>query len=215
MPLQFYIGELGATRYGAGCFNVATARYVAAIRTHGYWGLCGPKSRPARLRDAAAFGQSQAVAAIRAWNNNPDVAGRTLFADVEAGFGGWGAPLSPAENVALLDGFLLTIASAGFVPGVYINESDKMTWFPPDYTAAAPFVYWVAGGPLSGTMPGPCHSGDTMAPVRAAWSRAVGQETFGGMKAVIWQYWLSPLGCVGDFNYSPQSGRARFAPQPA
>jgi hypothetical protein len=54
-----------------------------------------------------------------------------------------------------------------------------------------------------------------MAPVRAAWSSAVGRETFGGMKAVIWQYWLSPLGCAGDFNYSPQSGHARFTPEPA
>jgi hypothetical protein len=32
------------------------------------------------------------------------------------------------------------------------------------------------------------------------------------MQAVMWQYWLSGMGCGGDFNYSPQSGYSAFMP---
>jgi hypothetical protein len=215
MPLHFYIGELGATRYSAGCLNRATAAHVTPAYTYGYWGVCGPNAAPARRRDAAAWGHQQALLAVDAWTRNPLVAGRTIFADVESGFSGWGAPASRAEHVSLLDAFLQTIAQAGFTPGVYVNNAEKAAWFPDGYVAAVPFVYWVAGGKSAGAMPAPCHPLDTLHPVARAWSDAVQQETFGGMQAALWQYWLSGMGCGGDFNYSPQPRNTLFTPQHA
>ncbi len=212
MPVQFYIGELGATMRSAGCFHVGIAAYATPTRTHGYWGVCGPNSRPAGVADAAAFGALQARSALEAWTSNPAVGGRTIFADVESGFGGWGAPATIAENVALLDAFLRTIALARFIPGVYVNRTEKSAWFPANYVAGVPFVYWVAGGRLAGTMPAPCGPGDTLRAVYDAWMSAVQEETFGGMRAVVWQYWLSGMGCAGDFDYSPQSGASVFTP---
>jgi hypothetical protein len=214
MPLQYYIGELGATQHGINCFDHNTATHVGPAFTHGYWGVCGPNAMPAGLTDPGVWGQQQALAAIDAWNNNPYVGGRTLFADIEAGFGGWGKPISQADNVALLNGFLEVITQTGFIPGVYINRSERTAYFPVDYVAPLPFVYWVAGGKLAGTMAGPCQPGDTLQPTFTAWSTSVQQETFGGMQAVMWQYWLSGMGCGGDFNYSPQSGYSAFMPLP-
>jgi hypothetical protein len=214
MPLHFYIGELGATAHGINCFDAGTAKLATPAFTHGYWGLCGPKAKPDGVVDAAAFGQLQALAVIAAWNNNPYVGGRTLFADVESGFGGWGAPASQADHVALLNGFLQTVTQAGFIPGVYITNWEKGQYFPADYTAPVPFVYWMAGGPRAGTMPAPCGPHDTLHPVVDAWTNDVQNETFGGMQAVVWQYWLSGMGCAADFNYSPQSGYSAFTPAP-
>jgi hypothetical protein len=215
MPVQFYIGELGATKWSAGCFDTGMAVHATPSRTHGYWGVCGPNSKPDRVVDAAAFGALQAYSAIEAWNHNPAVGGRTIFADVESGFGGWGAPATQADHVALLDAFMRTIALAGFVPGVYINRTEKLAWFPAGYVAGVPFVYWVAGGRLAGSMPAPCGPGDTLGAAYAAWLSAARDETFGGMRAVVWQYWLSGMGCAGDFDYSPQPGVTEFAPAPA
>jgi hypothetical protein len=214
MPMQYYIGELGATQYNAGCFDHTTAKQVTAAYTHGYWGVCGPNAMPDGLGDLGLWGQQQALAAIDAWNNNPYVGGRTLFADIESGFGGWGKPATQADHVALLNGFLQAITQAGFIPGLYINHSERAAYFPADYVAPAPFVYWVAGGKLAGTMAGPCQQGDTLHPTVTAWTSSVQQETFGGMQAVLWQYWLSGMGCGGDFNYSPQSGYSTFLPLP-
>lgn len=163
----------------------------------------------------AAFGVAQAQAAIIAWNNTPGVAGTTIFADIEAGFGGWGDPMTQQQCVELLDGFLVTIAAAGFVPGVYIANWARDTWFPKTYRAAVPFVYWMAGGPASGTMCGPCEHGcDTLAPVATLWAKEVQVETFAGMSAILWQYWPSDCGCGGDFNFSPQNGHKAFIPGP-
>jgi hypothetical protein len=216
MPLQFYIGELGATQNGLACFNVATAQYVGLDFTHGYWGLCGPNfMTSANMTDPAAYGAMQAQAAIAAWNANHNCGGKTIFADIEAGFGGWGAPATQQQHAAMLDAFLETLAQAGFIPGVYIADDAKSLWFPTSYQAVVPFVYWVAGGPYAGTMCGPCAQNCyTLAPVAAAWQTAVSQEVFGGQQAIIWQYWLSGFGCNGDFNYSPQSGEGNFTPGP-
>ncbi|MGZ3583416.1 MAG: hypothetical protein ACXWQR_12360 [Ktedonobacterales bacterium] len=210
MPLQFYIAELGATNYGINCFNKHTSAYVGDVFTHGYWGVSGPNLTEG---DPFAYGQQQAQAALDAWKNTPGVGGYTIFADIEAGFDGWGDPATPAQNAALLDGFLTTIAQANFVPGVYINNNNRDHWFPSDYVPAVPFVYWVAGGPYANSMCAPCAKDcDTLTPVAQYWQDAVGNETFAGQAAVIWQYWLSGAGCSGDFNYSPQTGYQAFTP---
>lgn len=228
MPLNFYIAELGATNNGMGCFNPNTAQLVGENFTHGYWGLSGPNlaspltaASPTSTSPLiptnspyAAYGVAQALAALVAWQDTIGVAGKTLFADVEAGFGGWGGPMTQRQCAELLDGFLVTIAAAGFVPGVYINNSSRDNWFPSDYVAAVPFVYWVAGGPAAGQMVGPCILGDTLGGTASLWGQQVQQETFAGMSAIIWQYWPSDLGCGGDFNFSPQSGQGAFTPGP-
>ncbi len=152
--------------------------------------------------------------AIDAWNSNPVVGGRTLFGDIERGFGGW-AGAATQDCAALLNGFLTALNQAGFIPGVYLNVSERDTYFPADYTASVPFVYWVAGGSLAGKMAGPCQQGDTLHPTFTAWTTTVQNEVFGGMQAALWQYWLSGFGCAGDFNYSPQSGYSAFTPIPA
>ncbi|MBF6589394.1 MAG: hypothetical protein IVW57_02545 [Ktedonobacterales bacterium] len=216
MPLQFYIGELGATNFGLACFNTATAQYVGLNFAHGYWGLSGPGMMgSAGVTDLATYGKMQAQQAIAAWNVNHSVAGKTIFADIEYGFGGWGDNATPEQQATLLDAFMVTLAQEGFVPGVYISDSAKVAWFPPTYIAAVPFVYWVAGGPYAGTMCGPCTNGcDTLGPVQGYWQQAVSQAVFAGQSAIIWQYWLSGFGCSGDFNYSPQTGQSNFTPGP-
>jgi hypothetical protein len=213
MPLEFYIAELGGTNNSAGCFNPETSAAVGEDFTHGYWGLSGPGL--STTTSPFAYGQQQAQAAVAAWQNTPGVAGLTIFADVEDGFGGWGAPATQVDMAAVLDGFLTGITDAQYVPGVYINSSSRDTWFSSSYVPAVPFVYWVAGGLYAGTMCAPCTPDcDTLTPVFGIWNDAVQQETFAGQGAVIWQYWLSQFGCAGDFNYSPQSGYQKFVPAP-
>lgn len=209
MPMQYYIGELGATKHNAGCFDDATAAYVGPAFTHGYWGLCGPNY----ASNAADYGRQQAQMAMDAWNSNPSVGGRTIFADLEDGFGGWGGPATQADNVALLNAFLVAVSGEGFIPGVYINRNNRTQWFPADYKAPVPFVYWVAGGRLAGTMCAPCQPHcETLHPTVNAWTSDVQRDTFGGQAAALWQYWLSDFGCAGDFNYSPQTGYTKFVP---
>ncbi len=216
MPMQFYVGELGATQNGLTCFNADTANAVGIDYTHGYWGLCGPNFMSAAgYSDPASYGAMQAQLAIAAWNANHHCGGTTIFADVETGFGGWGDPATPAQHAAMLDAFLETLAQSGFVPGVYISDSAKASWFAPNYVAAVPFVYWVAGGQYAGAMCAPCTTNCyTLGPTATMWQQAVSQEVFGGMQAIVWQYWLSEFGCSGDFNYSPQSGLGNFVPGP-
>lgn len=212
MPTQFYVAELGAGAYSLNCVQQDTMNYVGQDFVHGYWGLSGPEG----ATDAYAYGAQQAQDAITAWHNTPGIAGITIFADVEFGFGGWAQQPTAdqqAQNVQLLNGFLTTIAQAQFVPGVYINDNDKTTWFPADYVSQVPFVYWIAGGPLSGTMPAPCDPvGLTLPPVVQGWQVSVQNETFAGQKAEMWQYWLSGSGCSGDFNYTLQTGYHAFLP---
>ena len=216
MPMQFYVGELGATQNGLTCFNADTANAVGLDFAHGYWGLCGPNfMSSANMTDPAHYGAMQAQLAIAAWTANQHCGGKTIFADVETGFGGWGAPATTAAHAAMLDAFLVTLAQAGFVPGVYISDSAKSAWFAPNYHAAVPFVYWVAGGPFAGTMCAPCAANCyTLDATFAAWQQVVSQEVFGSMQAILWQYWLSDFGCAGDFDYSPQSGQGNFVPGP-
>lgn len=212
MPAQFYVAELGAGAYSLNCVQQDTMAYVGQDYVHGYWGLTGPDG----VADPYAYGQQQAQNAITAWHNIPGIAGITIFADVEYGFGGWTQQPTPdqqLQNEQLLNGFLTTIAQAQFIPGVYINDNDKTTWFTADYVSQVPFVYWVAGGPLSGTMPAPCDPvGLTLPPVIHGWQDSVLNETFAGQKAELWQYWLSGSGCNGDFVYTPQTGYHAFLP---
>lgn len=212
MPTQFYVAELGAGAYSLDCVQQDVMGYVGQDYVHGYWGLSGPNG----AADPYALGKQQAEAALNAWQNTPGVAGITIFADVEYGFGGWTRQPTPdqqKQNEQLLNGFLTTIAQAQFVPGVYINNNNKAAWFPNDYISQVPFVYWVAGGPLSGTMPAPCDpSGFTLPPVVHGWQSTVSQATFAGQKAELWQYWLSDFGCSGDFVYTPQTGYHAFLP---
>jgi hypothetical protein len=214
--MQFYVGELGATQNGLACFNVGTAAAVGIEFTHGYWGLCGPNFMgSAGFSDAASYGAMQAQLAIAAWNANHNCGGQTIFADVESGFGGWGAPATPHQHGALLDAFLETLAQSGFVPGVYIADDAKSSWFASNYVAAVPFVYWVAGGPFAGAMCAPCAPACyTLGPTATMWLQSVSQGAFGGMQAILWQYWLSGFGCSGDFDYSPQNGQGSFVPGP-
>jgi len=212
MPTQFYVAELGAGAYSLNCLQHDVMGFVGQDYVHGYWGLSGPNG----ATNPYAYGQQQGRAALDAWQNTPGVAGITIFADVEYGFGGWTQQPSPEQqqqNVQLLNGFLTTIAEAQFVPGVYINNNNKTTWFPANYISQVPFVYWVAGGPLAGTMPAPCDPvGLTLPPVVHGWQSLVSQATFAGQKAELWQYWLSELGCSGDFVYTPQTGYHAFLP---
>lgn len=212
MPTQFYVAELGAGAYSLDCVQQDVMGYVGEDYVHGYWGLTGPND----VTDPYVYGQQQAQAAIDAWHKIPGIAGITIFADVEYGFGGWSqqpTPQQQARNVQLLNGFLTTIAEAQFIPGVYVNNNDKRTWFPADYISQVPFVYWVAGGPGSGSMCAPCEPiCQTLPPVIQNWHTVVSQTTFAGQKAEIWQYWLSGSGCNGDFVYTPQTGYHAFLP---
>lgn len=212
MPLQFYIGEVGATANGLNCFDRQTAATVGPSHTHAYWGLCGP----AGIESPYAYGQDQALqalAAVASFESNGLVQNRTLFADVEPGFGGWDGPATSEQRAALLDAWLKTVAAAGYIPGVYINNSNRDSWFPPHYTAAVPFVYWVAGGQHAGTMCAPCDpSCDTLTPVRKLWDAHIAHETFAGYRAVLWQFWLSEFGCAADYNFTPQGASATLLP---
>lgn len=212
MPTQFYVAELGAGAYSLNCIQQDVMAYVGQDYVHGYWGLSGPDG----VADPYAYGQQQAQDALNAWHNTPGIAGITIFADIEYGFGGWVQQPTPdqqQQNVQLLNGFLTTIAQAQFVPGAYINDNNKTTWFPADYVSQVPFVYWVAGGPEAGMMCAPCAPiCQTLPPVVNSWQGAVSTVTFAGQKAELWQYWLSDSGCSGDFVYSGQTGYHAFLP---
>lgn len=230
MPLHFYIGKLGATVGHLTAFAHDTAAAVGAARTHGYWGLAGPASSAAAAMTApsgaiasglfasahsaaSVFGQQQAMAAISAWGA-AGIQGRTIFADVEAGFDGWGDSVPPEQCAQLLDGFLATIAAEGFEPGVYINNSSR-GWFPGNYRAAVPFVYWTVAGVSQDQLCPPCAQGcDTLSSVAQEWQQTIAQTTFAGQSAIVWQYWPSDFGCNGDYNFSPQSGYNSFTPAP-
>ena len=212
MPVQFYIAEIGAGANGLNCLDPGTAAHVGPDYTHGYWGLCGP-NYALDPTNPYAYGRQQALDALQALAALSSVNGRTLFADVEYGFGGWADGASQAQHAAVLDGFLETIAAAQLVPGVYINNSSRDNWFPAEYTPRVPFVYWLAGGEWAGSMCAPCdNTCNTLTPTRDFWNRSVSKASFGGQYAALWQYWLSDFGCSGDFNFSPQSGYQAFTP---
>jgi len=226
---DFYIGRLGIgqTISQSRFFNISAARQVGPNYTYGYWGLVGPNNKPPEFPTFRDWGTEQAKKAIEAWTIAHDagyVGGRTIFADVEPGFGGWGTNPQSADqqtaNQEVLNGFLDHIFSFGFVPGVYINTVDitgqNNSLFGPDYARpSGSFVLWIAGKTccLSICTPAsncnPCISGcDPSTAVEENWNNIVRNACWAGQGAVIWQFWIYK-GCgakpvCGDFDYSPE-----------
>jgi hypothetical protein len=238
MPTQFYIGELGCIDCilpgpcpgCPDCFDVNSAAAAGYFFTHGYWGLAGPGSRPPDLADNYLWGRRQAFKAADAWSTGPRanlVGGQTIFADIEAGFGGWGT--DQAANADLLNGFLDAIVERSLSPGVYMNISQVSTTFSPGYVPSKSFVYWGVGtiNGLCVCCPSvnncsPCNPGcDTKPPVQQNWTNGVFHACFGLQSIQVWQFWIdnctgccacANCPCNGDFDYSPQSGSVRFVP---
>ena len=228
--------ETRVTR-GTACFDFSAARVATPPYTYGYWGLQGPGKNPG-LASAHAWGLAQGEAAVGAWMEGTyanHVFGQTIFADIEAGFRGWADPQSVPDaqilNQQVLNGFLEAIASqtqfrGTLKPGVYIHARDingpNHHYFGPIYSPSQPFALWITG-PIGGTsVCGPAVGGcapcdpncNSAEAIRQNWDRSVRHACFGGQGAALWQFWISPCGCAGDFNFSPQTAFQFFNPVP-
>lgn len=156
---NFYIGRLGyGTTTDFTYFNNTGSSL--ATYSYGYWGLEGPSKDPNYNAStygssaAHAWGSKQADAAFSAWENNSHVNRNMIFADIEAGFGGW--LLSDSNhsnypiNYAVFQGFVDNIASRQyFYPGVYVAPGpwkDYMLTDSPTYSNTTVWSsYWPSG----------------------------------------------------------------------
>jgi hypothetical protein len=238
MPTNFYIGEIGYGTCsdcgpcgGYACFNVHSANLAGAAYTYAYWGLEGPTLTPVGSTPYA-WGRAQGNAAVDAWANGPYwpyLYTLTLFADIEAGFGGWiGATQADAQQVlnGFLDGIIANPYSYPLNAGVYINARDingpNNYFFGPNYTPSQPFVFWptgtVCGLSICDSATGgcvPCNPVCTpLSTVQNNWNTTIQNACWAGQGAVIWQFWISSCDnsvCAGDFDYTPQSGNTSFS----
>ncbi len=149
IPQNFYIGRFGYGTTGSTLFfNTAAAQAAGKSSTYIYWGLEGPGSRP-RNTTPYNWGLRQVQAAIYQWSNNANAAyvgGQTIFADIEAGFGGWkgGNSRFYYNNRQVVKGFLDTIVSS-FHPGIYITFNDWGYYLGTPFKPGKSFVLWIAG----------------------------------------------------------------------
>jgi hypothetical protein len=211
MPQNFYVGRMGYGGQPAGdgyFFNIHAAKRAGYAYTFGYWGIIGPKLRPAGL-SAYGWGQRQAACAWNAWHHGPNAAyhgGLTIFGDVEMGFGGWQAR-NYGPNKAVLSGFLhelITLTPHHVWPGVYTSPEFWTLCFGQGYRPSTDFVLWLTGCHTCGnTICSPADPCSTPHTARATMTNMVNHTVLGGRKAVMWQYWISSCGC-GDYNLMTQ-----------
>lgn len=123
---DFYIGRLGSgivvdTRY----FNKKGA--ALASHVYMYWGLKGPCCDPvysscySRVM-ARKWGEAQAAEACLARGRNPWVNRKTIFGDVERGFGGW--LTDNGLNYEVFLGFLDEVKRLGSYAGAYSSPGE-------------------------------------------------------------------------------------------
>ena len=223
IPQNFYIGRFGYGTTGSSYFfNTAAARSAGKSGTFMYWGLEGPGLAPPDT-SFYSWGQEQASAALYQRFNNPNalfVGGYTIFADIEAGFGGWTAR-HPAHfsNQEVVQGFLDGIAAAHtpttpFHPGIYINPNDWRSYVGTDFRPARSFVLWISGCfSCDRSICAPCDDTcwTTLTTVESLLP-TVTSTILGGSQAVLWQYWLDPPCDCGDFNVATQNPASGFRP---
>lgn len=219
MPYNFYIGRFGvgqtADQSGSPYFNISAANAAGFNNTFGYWGVQGPGSAPSGM-SAYSWGQAQATAAWNAWGSGPfsgKLGGYTVFGDLESGFGGWSFG-NYGPNQQVVNGFLSklwSITPTNVFPGLYSSPYYWSNLFGTAYSVGSTsYVLWVAGCDTCGSdLCSPCASCNTISTVTNKFS-SVASTSFGGYKAVIWQYWIDPgnnsapcYGC-GDFDVASQ-----------
>ncbi|MBA2284206.1 MAG: hypothetical protein H0W02_01850 [Ktedonobacteraceae bacterium] len=213
MPQNFYVGRMGYGGEPGGdgyFFNTSAARAAGGANTFGYWGVVGPDSRGSY--SPYDWGRKQADNAWNAWYNSPNHAfiwGYTVFGDVESGFGGWSNG-NYGPNQAVLNGFCtelynITPANPVVWPGIYISPYTWGQFFGTGFRTNTAFVLWLAGCDTCGSdICNPCNSScNTLTTVQNRLSSTVVNIGLGGMKPVLWQYWISDCGC-GDYNVAIQ-----------
>lgn len=212
MPQHFYIGRMGYGSEPVGdprFFNTTAAQRAGLNHTYGYWGVVGPTIRPSG-KSPYAWGQQQADHAWNARHNGPNAShlgGLTVFGDVEPGFGGWSFG-NYGPNQATINGFLaeLFAITPHYVwPGLYISPYYWTQLLGQGFRPTTAFVLWVTGCDTCGRdICGPCVSScNTLTTVQRRLSTTVVKVGLGGMRPVLWQYWLGGCGC-GDFNVATQ-----------
>lgn len=212
IPQDFYIGRFGygltsSTQY----FNTTAASNAGFFYTYEYWGLVGPASRGTYT--PYNWGSAQGQTAVSQWYNNGNasyVGGHTIFADVEAGFGGWSGTQSDMQ--AVLNGFLDYVANYNYsdyiYPGVYVTAANWASYFGTSFGPNQRFVLWLAGCRTCGFSPSPCSDGSgCMTEVESIWNSGSGPSAviLGYCYPQLWQYWISNCSCT-DYNvadYSP------------
>lgn len=216
IPQNFYIGRMG---YGiqpkgdGNFFNINAAHQAGHDRTYGYWVLDGPGSKPNNL-SAYSWGQKQASCAWEAWHSGPhssNIGGQTIFADIEAGGGGWQNG-NDKPNQEVLEGFLqecFRLAQSKIWPGVYVSPSIWTNFFGQNFRPSLSFVLWLTGFQTCiSSICAPCNvKCNTLIGVRTHLASGVANVTVGGQKPVLWQYWIGSCGC-GDYNVMMQNATA-------
>ncbi|HEX6483425.1 MAG TPA: hypothetical protein VF043_31650 [Ktedonobacteraceae bacterium] len=223
IPQNFYVGRFGYGTTGSSYFfNTAAAQTAGKSSTFMYWGLEGPGLAPSEI-SFYGWGREQASAALNQRFNNPNTAfvgGYTIFADIEAGFGGWTAGSSAySSNQEVVQGFLDGIAAAHtpttpFYPGIYITPNDWRSYVGTDFRPNKSFVLWISGCfSCNSSICAPCDSScwTTLTTVESLLP-TVTSTILGGSQAVLWQYWLDPPCDCGDFNVAIQNPVSGFKP---
>lgn len=210
IPQNFYIGRFGlgvtpSTLY----FNTSAANSAGSSNTYEYWGLQGPGSAPSGT-SSYDWGQQQGNLAASQWYNNGNaiyVAGRTVFGDVEPGFGGWDSG-STSDKQSVLNGFLDAIqyySVTSLIPGIYISPSNWQTYFSTGFRPNQYFVLWLTGCQTLTISCAPCDTSCSGTTSQAASVMAAAANNyFGGSRASLLQYWTLPPSC-GDYNVAIQS----------
>jgi len=223
IPQNFYVGRFGyGTTGSAHFFNTGAAQIAGKNGTYMYWGLEGPGLAPPGI-SFYSWGREQASAALNQRYNNPNAAfvgGYTIFADIEAGFGGWTTGSSAySSNQEVVQGFLDRIAaahtfSAPFHPGIYISPLSWRNYVGTDFRPARSFVLWITGCySCNRAICAPCDDTcwTTLSSVGSLLP-TVTSTILGGSQAVLWQYWLDPPCGCGDFNVAIQNPASGFKP---
>ncbi|HKM04918.1 MAG TPA: hypothetical protein VJZ04_10105, partial [Lachnospiraceae bacterium] len=133
---DFYAGRIGSGTTADSRYFNTTGAYLANAR-YAYWGIKGPQSdpnfsTPYSMSQAQDWGARQAAAAISAYGSNSYVNRMTIFADIEAGFGGWylytpsdpGWTIPGGMNWGVYIGFVQVITNAGYYCGTYTSNDN-------------------------------------------------------------------------------------------
>jgi TAT (twin-arginine translocation) pathway signal sequence len=223
IPQNFYIGRFGyGTTASTQFFNTGAALTAGKSNTYIFWGLEGSGLAPSGIT-SYSWGWQQASAALDQWSNNPNAAlvgGHTIFADIEAGFGGWTAGNSGcSSNRQVVQGFLDRIAAAfttttPFRPGIYITPRDWRNYFGRAFSPSKSFVLWISiCYSCDSSICAPCNDqcGNTPTAI-ANLLPTVKSTILGGSRVVLWQYWLDPPCGCGDFDVAIQNPALGFTP---
>lgn len=213
-PQQFYIGKFGSgtNAYSGVYFNTSAASLAGYGYTYGFWDIEGAGSNGSKPSGQSAYqwGQNQATAAVNSYLSGPNsnlMGASTIFGDFETVNNGY-VGTSQSSNQQVLEGWLYQVYYLGASNGIYTGMGAWNTLVGSGFRPKHNFALWVTGcqtGSLSGN---PCNnsSSTTETNVQNVYSSTIYREIVGGSQVVLWQYWISDVGC-GDYDVTTYTNR--------